>query len=1074
MVPLQPAAPDRPRLHRRAARHFGRGAHRLLRWAGAVAAVTILLLLAATWRLMQGPVELDALAPYFEAALDRSGLGVDVAISGMRFGIDRAARQVDLRAENVRVTSADGAPLASFPEMAVSFGLGELLRGRLAPTRLVVEGAALHLHRDDAGTISLKLGVNGEQSPSDFGPRLLEQLAMRSEEDGGLGRLRHVGIRGASVIVDDQRTGRTWRADRVDIAVERSADGFKGDASLAMPIGNSMPELYASYRYIAESRILDLDMWFGGVQPADIPPLIPELVQLRHVEAAVSGTLRTRLDLAQGTAEGSRLDLALGKGRLNSEFLPAGGVAIEKGELHAIYAPEREEVRLESLKLDLGAGSELVLDGVLAGVTPELIAAPADARPRVPVTANIAAALKRVPVARLGELWPEAFSPGGRRWTLANIHDGVLDEASMQLVVDLDPVTHTANVLSAAGRLRYEDLTVSYLKGLPPVRKVSGTAVFDRKQLEFTPAGGTLQGLTVTGGSLRLTALDEPVEWLTVDLAVGGPLRDVLEIIDAKPLHYARATGVDPARVGGRVETRLNFKFPLLDALKLDGIDYNVRATLAGVSVANVALDRGIRDGDFTLDIARLGAQMRGTARFDDIPARLEAEVFFRPKSGPNARYRIAMTLDDAAQRRLGLDFAPERLSGPVALDATYAALAGNRGEATALLDLRDTALTVPEAGWKKAPGEPAAAKIVLDLDNERISRIRQIEARAPGLDGLLSALLAADRKHIDRIDIHRLRIGDSDLNGTVSRQPAGGDGANGGWRADIHAARLDASHLLKDATNGAPSAASPPLAVNARIDRLVLGPRRELHGVAAGLSRDRGAWQSAQVDARHANGRSLWLRLGEGESQRLVFQSDDLGATLKLLDIADNIVGGQLRIDGQLSQQAGQRVLHARVEGENYTVIRASMMARLLSLPSLTGIASTLSGSGLPFSTLRGDFVTNGSLVSIKQLLAFGESLGVTADGWVDIDRDRIELNGTIAPAYALNSMIGHVPIIGPLLGGGSQGLFAANFRLSGSTADPDIAVNPLSALAPGVLRQLFAPLVGFPSPQPEGQTAR
>ena len=1049
------------------ARRLWRGAHRVLGWVAALASVVILLLLAATWRLMQGPVELHALTPYFEAALERSGIGVDVAISGLRFGIDRAAHQLDLRAENIRVTAPDGAPLVSFPEMAMGFSLGPLLRGQLAPTRLVVQGPVLHLRRDAGGAISVQLG-SAEQSPGGFGPHLLEQLAMRSNRGGTLDGLRRIGIRGATIILDDRRTGRTWRADRVDIAAERSLDGIRGDLSLAVPIGDSMPELYAGYAYHAGPGLLDLDISINGVRPADIPPLIPDLDQLRHVEAVVSGSLRTRIDLTNGTPKGSRLDLAMGKGRLRSEFLPGGGIAIENGQLHAAYAPEREEVRIESLRIDLGGRSELVLEGALAGVTPELFTAPDDARPRIPLKGDFAAALKHVPVSRLDALWPTSFSAGGRRWALANIHDGVLDEASMRFVVDLDPVAHTANVLNAAGQLRYHDVAVTYLKGLPPVEKVSGIGVFDQNQLEFTPAGGTLRGLQVTGGALRLTNLSEPVEWLTANLAVSGPLRDAIEVIDSKPLHYARAIGIDPRQVGGKVEAQLDFKLPLLDALSLDAIDYGVKARLAGVSMGGAALERDLREANFTLDITRPGARMRGVGRFDGIPARLEADIFFRPKSGPRGRYRIEMTLDDAAQQRLGIDATPERLIGPVALDATYAAFAGNRGEATALLDMRGTTLTVPEAGWQKPPGQPATARIVLDLDAERISQVRQIEVKAPGLDASLSALLAADRKQIDSVGIHRLRIGDNVLGGTVSRR------AGGGWRADIHAARLDASHLIKDAVNGGSAAASQPLAVNARIDRLVLGKQRELRNVGAGVLREGGEWRSAQIDASFSNGRSLWLRLGEGDSQPLVFQSNDLGATLQLFDITDNVVGGQLRIDGQLSQDSGKRVLRAHVEGQDYTVVRASMMARLLALPSLTGLGSTLSGSGLPFSTLRGDFVLSGSLFSVDRLLAFGEALGITAEGWIDIDRDRLALNGTVAPAYALNSIIGHVPVIGPLLGGGPQGLFAANFRVSGSATDPNIAVNPLSALTPGILRQLFAPLVGFPPPQPEGQAAK
>jgi hypothetical protein len=261
---------------------------------------------------------------------------------------------------------------------------------------------------------------------------------------------------------------------------------------------------------------------------------------------------------------------------------------------------------------------------------------------------------------------------------------------------------------------------------------------------------------------------------------------------------------------------------------------------------------------------------------------------------------------------------------------------------------------------------------------------------------------------------------------------------------------------------------------VNARIGRLLLGPKRELRQVAANLLRNGGEWRAAQIDAHHSGGGALWLRLGEeGDGQRVAFQADDLGAVLKLLDVTDGVVGGRLRIDGFLSREAGKRVLRAHLEGEDYKVKSSSTALRVLSLPSLTGIASTLSGSGLPFSTLRGDVVYRDGILSIEKALGYGESIGVTATGWLDTGRDRLQLNGTVAPAYALNSLPGKVPVIGAALGG-LQGLFAADIRLSGAMSDPEVEVNPLSVLAPGGLRQLLAPVVGFAKPQTEGPATR
>src|SRR5437764_1326113 len=133
----------------------------------------------------------------------------------------------------------------------------------------------------------------------------------------------------------------------------RMARCWRGFA-VAGRAGPKKPELHAQYRYFADRHVLDLELAIDGIEPNAIPPLIPELLQLQHLRLPVSGTLHTRIELDQARAQGSRLDLRLGKGQVQSELLPEGVVDIEKGELHATYAPERSEVQLESLTLDLG------------------------------------------------------------------------------------------------------------------------------------------------------------------------------------------------------------------------------------------------------------------------------------------------------------------------------------------------------------------------------------------------------------------------------------------------------------------------------------------------------------------------------------------------------------------------------------------------------------------------------------------------------------------------------------------------------------------------------------------------
>jgi uncharacterized protein involved in outer membrane biogenesis len=1055
--PNEPAGPRKRRGS--ATTRLRRGAHHFLVWLGSIAGVLILIIALALWRLIQGPIELDRLTPYVEEALSRSTDGLQIAISKVRLAIDRDNRQLNLRLEGVRLSRPDGEPVAGLSEMSASFSLSSLLRGNLAPSRLVIEHPVLHFIRDRLGKIGIRFADHNADEPG-LGPEVLEQI-VGAPKPQAIAPMRRIVVRDATLILDDEQAGRHWQADRVDVTVERDAEGLAGDLSMALAVGTRAPELHARYRYASSGGTLDLALEVGAVEPTALAALAPELAPLAAVDFPVSGTLEARLDLTRLTAEGARLDLGLGAGSFKSESLPGGELALRQGELHAVYAPEIGQLRLTKLELDLGGGSVLTVKGSLEAVTPGLIAGTDPAPSHIPGKFGIV--LADVPVGKFETLWPPALSPGGRRWVLANIHDGVLDQAAVQLDLAVDPTAHSAEIVSARGSMRYHDLTINYFGGLAPVRKVSGAATLADKRLTFTPTGGAVKSVQVTGGSLEISNLGAPVEWQAIDLNLAGPIRDVLEVIDAKPLRYAHDVGVDPARVAGRSEINLHFRFPLLRSLKFDDIEYSVRATLTGAAITRVAMDRDLSDGDFALDIGRPGMHLQGNARFDGVPISIDGGVAFKPKSGSRAQYRVALTLDDEQRRQLAVDYLPDRIRGPIDVDLTYSTFDADHAEADARLDLHAASLSVAEAGWKKAPDVPATGRLVLDLAHEQITRLREIEVKAAGLYGKFALALTPDRAHIERVNIERLVIGDDDVAGHVARR------LEGGWRVELHGPRLDLTHWLDDSRNDSlsqHSAMDPTLQIDARLGHLILGPRRQVRDLSAQLFREGDNWQSARIDARFVNGHELSLRFGSESGKRgLSFLSDDLGSTLSLLDVTENIVGGRVAVTGQVSDAAGKRVLRGHVDGDDYNLIRAPGLAKVLSLTSLNAIGSMLAGSGIPFSTLRGDFAYSEDRLVLENLLAYGGALGVTANGLLELGPHRLDIQGTIVPAYTLNSIIGNVPVLGSLLlGGEGQGLFAANYRATGSAADPQISVNPLSALTPGFLRRLFQPNFGIP----------
>ena len=178
----------------------------------------------------------------------------------------------------------------------------------------------------------------------------------------------------------------------------------------------------------------------------------------------------------------------------------------------------------------------------------------------------------------------------------------------------------------------------------------------------------------------------------------------------------------------------------------------------------------------------------------------------------------------------------------------------------------------------------------------------------------------------------------------------------------------------------------------------------------------------------------------------------------LRALDWVSTIEGGQVEVRGHSPAPLPKGPLEASIEAVNYRLVEAPLLARLLSAALLTGIGDLLSGEGIGFNRLTGDFVLEDGVMRTDLLRAYGPGLGITVKGDADFENDKLDVGGTLVPAYTVNQILGAIPILGPILTGGEGGgVIGVVYSIQGPLDDPEISVNPLSALAPGFLRGLF-----------------
>jgi hypothetical protein len=1031
-----------------------RVAWRLVRWLAELAAGLALALGLLVWRLSVGPISLDYLTPHVAAAIAVTESGLVVRVDHTLLSLGEGAT-IDILARGVHIGQRGGEAELALPEVALGLSARAALTGVLAPTRIVLREPQLRLERAADGTFHLGFGAE-TAAAGDWAEELLRDLAAAPDRRGPLGYLTRVAIRNAALTVDDRALGLTWRAKRADATLFRGPTGVFGDLALTVEIpGGQSAELRGDFRHAKGQTRLGMHLGFADLWPAVFADAAPALAPLGALQFPLSGQVRVEIDTSVLRISDAWCDVTLGRGWVEQAGFPGGGLAITGGALRAAYDPPEGRVGVEALRLDL-VGAKLAFtgtvdglgDGMLAGGWPSSLDMIGDLR------------LSDVQVDALAALWPTALSPRTRTWVTAHVHDGTVTEAAARIGAHADLSPQAARALrveSLAGTLAYRGLTLEYFKPLDPLRGVNGTGTFDLSRLDLVPSSGAIRAVQLTGGGAKLSKLDTDDEEITIDLGVKGPVRDVLEVLDAKPLQYAHALKVDPAHVAGAVDGRLHFTFPLKHDLTLDMVDYSASGALSGVAIEQALVGRDLTAGELQLKIDRNALSLDGTARLSDVPMTLSWTESLKPKDPVRTRYTVKSRLDETARLKLGVDPPKGMVSGPVDVDAVYSLLAAKRATATIAVDMTDAALAVTQLNWKKAAGAPASASLELDLADGSIRGVRQATIKADRLDVRLAVALD-DVGTITRVDMPRLIAGESNVSGVATRR------SEGGWRFDFKGASFDASALLSklDHTSSGEQT-DPPLVVDAAFDRLIVGPNREAQGVKGQLFSDGIHWQAISIDFGMSGNGKASLRFGQaGGDRSFHLATDDLGALLRLFDVSDNIQGGQLEANGQVEDSGRRRVFRGKVDGADYRVVRAPLVARVLSVASFSGIGALLSGEGIPFTRVKGDFTVADSKLEVKELRAYGGAIGVRTDGVYDFAADTLDLGGTLVPAYAINSFLGNIPLLGPAIVG--EGVFGVNFRVAGAVADPKVTVNPLGIVAPGFFRRLFL----FDAPDP------
>lgn len=663
----------------------------------------------------------------------------------------------------------------------------------------------------------------------------------------------------------------------------------------------------------------------------------------------------------------------------------------------------------------------------------------------------------------LARLWPTHVAPYVRTWFVDHVPVGVVRRA--QYAADFDGAALEAmryeqappdRSLFAEGDIAGAAVT-DILPGMAPLTGINGRLRITGQTASFVATSGVMEtgpGRRLALSSGRFHVADSALRPTpaVVEVNVGGDVESVADLLSLPAIAQKASIPVEPGALKGSIEGRLRVDFEIGPDARDAATTFAIDATTSNLTVDKLIGKEKLEGAALHVSADQTGLRVSGTGRLLGAPATLDVRRGAGDKGAAHAQ--VVFSFDDAARQRAG--YAVAGVSGPI-LATIRTPIPVEDVDTQFELDLTRTNFDNPLPGLVKPPGKPAKASFTLTRHGEAMTLEQFVfEAGPTQAQGVIEfgregAFRAA------RLAQARLSPGD-DMRVDVQRS---GDAVKIVARGANFDARPFMQGLLR-ADRGKGGVDNIDLDFRSPI---VTGHGKQiLSNVELKLDRRGGKLRAVALTGFFGREPlTVAMARGQDAQSQLEIATNDGGSLLAFLDLYRKMDSGALTATVQLGQDRADGALRIRD-----FFVRGEPTVRQLMAQSGTARAD---GHGnyrfdpdlVRVGRLESDFSWTGGQLAVREGVLSGPEIGLTFDGYIDFQRQRLDLVGSYVPAYALNSLLSNIPVVGVVLAGGQhEGIFALSYRLSGALSSPSINVNPLSAIAPGLMRKIMGVIDG------------
>jgi AsmA-like protein/uncharacterized protein DUF3971 len=1013
-------------------------------------------LLAVIAGLARGPVSLTYLAPYVEQTLVTQYPQFNLAFGKLELEWNGRDKNLVVAVDDL-VIRKEGRQIATIPDVAVTFSGKALLKGQIAPSELEFTGMSIRLTRTKDG--SIKFGYQyalmnesptqeptGEAAQPEFDEAskdallvLLDELSSEPDPSSITGYLTRVELYNTKIFIEDEPLEKFWQANNVDLFVWRQENGLSGQANGALKVGSENVDVIVFADYDRQLKRVQLDGKIDDLPLKLLSEQSPDLAELAGLDMLVSGQLHIDLDEAF-TFQAIDFEITSGVGFINRPDLYRDPLKIDSFLISGSVDQAFTEVTLEKVSA-LTLGTDVNMSGSIALA-------------KDGIGLQISGDVSNLKTNDLGRFWPYSMAVDGYNWVTTRIRDGKVPAATFAINLPVGSLASGEIPVDAVTlKFKFEGASTNYFPPLAKVTDIGGDAILTASGVMLTNLTGKLGDMNATSDKVHIYGFDKATQRADINVHVEGKNKDIFTFLDHKPLGFSTEYGITLGEMTGTGVVDASFQFPLKDDLTMERVVYKAKGTFKDAFVADVVEDVNLSDANMIVEVDATGIDIQGTGKIKGIDSDIEAQSWFEGEKAGYRSYHVKLDLDEADRETL--DIASDYIGGLVKLDFTIETRPDGSATGDFAADLTDTKITMEGLRWSKEVTVPGNITANIKSDPDGKVMLSDVKIIAGGLKANGNAILKDNR--IATMDVASLTFGSNDLGFTFKNN------GTDFMEIDFYGRQFDLRPFVVGTYDFNEAdieglEKDRKLRISGRLDTLLLDADKSLNNIQADMDIEGSLIKTANLSGKFGNGADISFTIEDRTTTRfLTFVTDDAGSLFAGLDLYDDLREGKLTLKAEIDDTKEGRPATGTVDIKDVRLVDAPVLGKVLTLGSLGGIVDLLNGDGIVFATIEGPFTYENGILTTKDFRAIG-SIGITVTGEFSQPEDTINAFGTVIPSYTLNSALGNIPILGTLLvGKKGEGIFGFSYKVTGGLEDPDVSVNAVSALAPGILRRMF-----------------